>query len=67
LTSGKIPIKRENFDHIPAKNLKFLKTNVEKQAALSRLLKSDRTVKLKVLKKQVSIYSFLLYCLFNET
>jgi hypothetical protein len=67
LTNGEIKIKKENFDQIPSKNLKFLKRQLEKKAALSRLLKSDRSVKLKVLKSQVSLYSYLLYCLFNET
>jgi hypothetical protein len=67
LTNGEIKIKKENFESIPSKNLKFLKKHVEKKAVLSRLLKSDRKIKLKILKSQVSIYTFLLHCLFNET
>ena len=67
LTNGDITIKKANFESIPQKNIKFLKQKVEKKAALSRLLKSDRISKLKILKSQVSIYNFLLYCLFNES
>ena len=42
------------------------KKSLEKKAALSRLLQSERKVKLRVLKSQVQIYGPLLYCLFNE-
>ena len=55
LTNGDITIKKANFESIPQKNIKFLKQKVEKKAALSRLLKSDRISKLKILKSQVSI------------
>ena len=66
LTNGDIKIKKVNFDSIPSKNIKFLKQKLEKKTSLSRLLKSERSIKLKVLKSQVAVYKFLLYCLFNE-
>ena len=66
LTNGYIKIKKVNFDSIPSKNIKFLKQKLEKKTSLSRLLKSERSIKLKVLKSQVAVYKFLLYCLFNE-
>ena len=63
-----IKIKRENFEIIEKnKKLSTLKKNVEKKAAFSRMLKSERSEKLKFLKQLSSIYSALLYCLFNET
>ena len=37
-----------------------------KKAAFLRLLKAERSEKLKVLKSQAGIYQLLLYCLFNE-
>jgi hypothetical protein len=68
LVNGVIKIKRENFEIIEKnRKLSILKRHVEKKAALSRLLKSERSDKLKFLKQLSSIYSALLYCLFNET
>lgn len=67
LSNGEIKMKRDNFEIVQAnRKLTFLKRNVEKKAALSRLLKSERVDKLKFLKQLSSIYSALLYCLFNE-
>ena len=66
LTNGHICMKKDNFEQIPTKNLKYLRKCVEKKAAFSRLLKAERSEKLKVLKSQASIYQLLLYCLFNE-
>jgi hypothetical protein len=67
LCNGEIKIKRENFEILQAnKKLHLLKRNVEKKAALSRLLKSERLTKLKFLRKLSNVYSSLLYCLFNE-
>ena len=67
LSNGEIKMKRDNFEIIQAnRKLGFLKRNVEKKAALSRMLKSERENKLKFLKQFSSIYSALLYCLFNE-
>ena len=66
LTNGDIKIKKENFESIPSKNIKFLKQKVEKKTSVAKLLKSERSVKLKILKSQVTIFKFLLYCLFNE-
>ena len=66
MTNGDIKIKKENFESIPSKNIKFLKQKVEKKTAVSKLLKSERSIKLKILKSQVAIFKFLLYCLFNE-
>ena len=67
LSNGEIKITHENFEIIEAnKKLKLIKKNVEKKAALSQLLKSEREVKIKFLKQLSRIYSALLYCLFNE-
>jgi hypothetical protein len=67
LSNGDIKIKRENFEILQSnKKLNVLKRNVEKKAALARLLKSEREAKLKFLKKLSNVYSSLLYCLFNE-
>ena len=66
MTNGDIKIKKENFESIPNKNIKFLKLKVEKKTAVSKLLKSERSIKLKILKSQAAIFQFLLYCLFNE-
>ena len=68
IANGEIKIKRVNFEVIQAnKKLKLIKKNVEKRAAVNRLLKSERDQKLKFLKQLSSIFSALLYCLFNET
>ena len=68
VVNGIIKIKRENFENIVKnKKLSLLKKHVEKKAALARLLKSERSEKLKFLKQLSSIYSSLLYCLFIET
>ena len=68
LAIGEIKIKKDNFDAIQSnKKLNIIKKNVEKKAALSRLLKSERVLKIKFLKQLSAIYSPLLYCLFNET
>ncbi len=67
LSNGEIKIKKENFEILQShKKLTFIKRHVEKKAAVSRLLKSERAEKLKFLKKLSALYSFLLYCLFNE-
>jgi hypothetical protein len=68
VVNGIIKIKRENFEIIEKnKKLLILKRNVEKKAAFTRLLQSERSAKLTFLRKLSSIYSALLYCLFNET
>ena len=67
LANGEIKMKRENFEIVQAnRKLAFLKRKVEKKAALSRLLQSERIDKVNFLKQLSSIYSALLYCLFNE-
>ena len=67
LSNGEIKMKKSDFEIIQEhKKLNFIKKHVEKQAALRRLLQSERNEKLKFLKKLSSIYSFLLGCLFNE-
>ncbi len=68
LSNGEIKIKKENFEILQShKKVGVLKRNVEKKAAVSRLLKSERVSKLKFLKQLSPVYSALLYCLFNET
>ena len=68
LSNGEIPMKKVNFEVIQShKKLAFLKRHVEKKSAVSKLLKAEREIKLKFLKQLSSIYSALLYCLFNET
>ena len=68
LANGEIRIKKENFELIQGnKKLNLIKRNVEKKAALARLLKSERDTKMKFLKQLSAIYSALLYCLFNQT
>ena len=68
IANGEIKIKRVNFEVIQAnKKLSHIKKFVEKKAAVNRLLKSEREPKLKFLKQLSSIFSALLYCLFNET
>ena len=68
IANGEIKIKKCNFDVIQShKKINFIKRNVEKKAALQRLLKSEREQKIKFLKQLSSIYSALLYCLFNES
>jgi len=68
LSNGEIKIKKENFEILQAnKKVTVLKRNVEKKAAVQRLLKSDRHLKLQFLKKLSGVFSVLLYCLFNET
>jgi hypothetical protein len=50
LSNGEIKIKKENFEILQkTKKLSVLKRNVEKKAAVSRLLKSERVSKLKFL------------------
>jgi len=67
LAKGEIPIKKDNFNAVVAQNkLKVLKKVVEKNAAVQRLLKSDRKVKLQFLKKLKNVYPHLLHCLFNQ-
>ena len=67
LANGEIKIKKANFDIIVAqRKLTFIKKNVEKKAAITRLLKSERQEKLKFLKQLSAIFSPLLHCLFNE-
>ena len=68
ISNGEIPIKKANFEIInSARKLSFIKRHVEKKSAVSRLLKADRQAKLKFLKQLSSIYSALLFCLFNES
>ena len=68
LSNGEIPIKKKNFDLLQSeKKLKLIKRLVEKKSAVSKLLKAERETKLKFLKKLSSVYSPLLYCLFNQT
>ena len=67
LANGEITIKKDNFEQIPNKTLKFIKKFVEKKAAVQRLLKSDRIKKLQFLRTLANFYQFMLYCLFNET
>ena len=67
LANGEITIKKANFEIIQSqRKLRFLKKNVEKKAAVKRLLKSERLQKLKFLKQLSSVFSPLLDCLFNE-
>ena len=67
LSNGEIKIAKDNFDEIHTSHkLNYIKRNVEKKAALNRLLKSEREDKIKFLKKLSTIYSALLYTLFNE-
>ena len=67
ISNGEIKIKRVNFEAIQShKKLQIIKRGVEKKAALKRLLNNDREAKLKFLKKLSSVYSAILYCLFNE-
>ena len=67
LSNGEIKIKKANFDVLQSnRKLNLIKRQVEKKAALARLLKSERQEKLKFLKKLCGVYSALLYCLFNE-
>jgi thiaminase len=68
LANGEIKMKKENFEAIQThKKLNVIKRNVEKKAALSRLLKSERITKMKFLKQISAVFGPLLYCLFNET
>jgi hypothetical protein len=68
VANGIIKIKKENFDQIKEEGkLKVIKTNIESNTKLKKLLKSERTLKLKFLNKLSKIYSPLLYILFNET
>ena len=68
LSNGEIPIKKTNFDVIQShKKLTLIKKYVEKKSAVSKLLKANREIKLKFLKQLSSVYSVLLYCLFNES
>jgi hypothetical protein len=68
LSNGEIKMKKENFEILQKnKKVALLKRYVEKKAAVSRLLKSERGEKIKFLRQLSSVYSPLLYCLFNET
>lgn len=67
LANGEIKMKKENFEAIQhQKKLNIIKRNVEKKAALSRLLKSERITKMKFLKQLSAVFAPLLHCLFNE-
>ena len=67
ISNGEIKIKRENFEIIQQnRKLALLKKHVEKKAPLNRLLQGERVEKLKFLRKLSSIYSAILYFLFNE-
>ncbi len=67
LSNGEITIKKENFDEISkARKIQVLKSCVEKKAAVQRLLKSERKIKINFLNKLAPVYPFLLHCLFNE-
>jgi hypothetical protein len=68
LANGEIKIKKENFEIIEReKKLKLIKAKVERKQNLNKLLKSDRSDKLKFLNKLSNVYGALLYTLFNET
>ena len=67
LSTGEITIRKENFDQISqAKKIQVLKKFVEKKAAVQRMLKADRKIKISFLKKLSTVFPYLLYCLFNE-
>ena len=66
VSNGEIKIKRQNFDKIPSNKLNLIRRNVEKKAALARLIRGEREAKIKFLKKLSSVYGALLYVLFNE-
>ena len=67
LSNGEITIKKENFDEISkARKIQVLKKFVETKAAVQRLLRNERKIKMNFLKKLTTVYPFLLHCLFNE-
>lgn len=67
LSNGDIKISKDNFNEIVKnRKLTILKKSVEKKAAVNRILKASRKVKLDFLKKLSTVYPHLLYCLFNQ-
>lgn len=66
LSSGKINIKKENFDKLQKRHLKIFRQYFDSKAAYKRLLQSTREEQLKVLFKIVPVLKFLLHTLFNE-
>ena len=63
--NGEIHIKKKNFEALETQ-IHFIKKNFEKKAVFQKLNQSTRLQKLKVLSRLQSIYSNLLFPLFNE-
>ena len=63
--NGEIHIKKQNFDAL-SKDLRFIKKLFEKKAELQKLNQLPRREKLKQFFRLQSIYSHLLFPLFNE-
>ena len=63
--NGEIHIKKKIFEALETQ-IHFIKKNFEKKAVFQKLNQSTRLQKLKVLSRLQSIYSNLLFPLFNE-
>ncbi len=67
LANGEIEIKKDVFEIIlKSKKLNFITAKVEKLKLVQQIVNGPRTVKIKFLTQLCSIYSALLYPLFNE-
>jgi len=66
LSTGEIKMFKKNFEALKKANIVYLKRNFEKKSVLQNLLNSERELKIKKLQKLLSVFSFLLYTLFNE-
>lgn len=66
ISSGQIPIQKENFEKLGNKHLKIFRAHFDKKASYKRLIQSNREQQLKVLYNLVTVFPFLLHPLFNE-
>jgi len=66
ISSGQIPIRKENFEKLGKRHIKVFRSHFDKKASYRRLSNSSREEQLKVLYKLLPMFPFLLYPLFNE-
>jgi len=66
ISNGQIKIKKEHFGVLQKKHLKLIKKHFEPKAAVQRLLKEERKVKIIILSKFCGIFNEILHTLFNQ-
>jgi len=66
ISSGQIPIKKENFEKLANKHLRSFRNHFDRKAAYKRLLQASREEQLKVLYNIIAVFPYILHTLFNE-